>query len=162
VTIASLVVAYFLYWAYFGGDDVRAEHSLAGITDPNRRTRMALYAYGYAHYPMLIGIIAFAAGVKKEISHAYGHVSLAQATALGAGVTVFLTGDLVFRRLLRIENPGYRLAAIAGSLATIPLGLSVAAVQLVVLMVVLAVTLSFEGYRLQRSRGRSARDMFLR
>ena len=75
VAVAGLVVAYFLYWAYFGGDEERAEHALDSIADSKRRARMALQAYGYAHYPMLIGIIATAAGIKKEIAHAFGHVS---------------------------------------------------------------------------------------
>jgi low temperature requirement protein LtrA len=147
VVISALIVAYFLYWTYFGGDEVRAEHALDAIADPQRRAYIALRAYGYAHYPMLIGIIALAAGVKKAIGHAYGHVSFAQALALGGGVALFLAGDLVFRRILRIGRPGYRLLALVGALASVPLGLVVAAGQVLVLMVVLALPLSVEGYR---------------
>ena len=76
---------------------------------------------------MFVGIIAVAAGVKKAIGHAYGHVSLAQALALGGGVAVFLAGDLLFRRILAIGRPGYRLVALVGALASVPLGLVVAA-----------------------------------
>jgi low temperature requirement protein LtrA len=147
VAISGLVVAYFLYWTYFGGDEIRAEHALDGIADPTRRARAALHAFGYAHYPMLIGIIAVAAGVKKAIGHAYGHVSLAQALALGGGVALFLAGDLLFRRILHIGRPGYRLVALFGALASVPLGLVLAAGQILLLMVVLAVPLSVEGIR---------------
>ena len=153
VVISGLIVAYFLYWTYFGGDEVRAEHALNSITDRHRRARVALQAYGYAHYPMLAGIVAVAAGVKKAIGHAYGHVSLAQALALGGGVALFLAGDLVFRRILRIGRPGYRLLALAGALASVPLGLVNAAAQVVVLMFVLAVPLSVEGYRQVKAAG---------
>jgi len=153
VAISGLIVAYFLYWTYFGGDEVRAEHVLDAIEDPLRRARVALTAYGYAHYPMLIGIIAVAAGVKKAIGHAYGHVSLAQAIALGGGVALFLAGDLLFRRILGIGHPWYRILALVGALASIPLGLVLAAGQIALLLVVLAVPLSVEGYRELRRAG---------
>jgi low temperature requirement protein LtrA len=146
-------VAYFLYWTYFGGDEVRSEQALDAIADPRRRARTALTAFGYCHYPMLIGIICVAAGVKKAIGHAYGHVSLAQALALGGGVAVFLAGDLLFRRILAIGRPGYRLVALVGALASVPLGLVVAAGQIAMLLVVLAVPLSIEGYRQVKATG---------
>lgn len=153
VAVLGLILAYFLYWAYFGGDEERAEHAIDAIEDPAVRARTALRSYGYAHYPMLGGIVALAAGVKKATAHAFGHVSLAQALALGGGVALFLMGDLIFRRILRLGSPGYRLIALAGSLASIPLGLVLAAGQLAVLVVVLAVPLSIEGYRLLKQPG---------
>jgi low temperature requirement protein LtrA len=162
IAIASLVIAYFLYWANFGGDEVSAEQALTAITDPAKRAQTALNAYGYAHYVMLFGIIAFAVGVRKEIGHAFGHVSLAQALALGGGVAVFLAGDLVFRRIMGIGRPGFRLAALAGALASIPLALVAAALQLVFLMVVLATSLSIEGYVELRRAGLTTREMFSR
>jgi low temperature requirement protein LtrA len=156
VAVAGLVIAYFLYWTYFGGDEERAEHALAGIADPLRRARVALQAYGYAHYPMLVGIVAVAAGVKKAIGHATGHVSLAQAVALGGGVALFLAGDLWLRAVLRLGRPWYRLVVLAGALASVPLGVVSAAAQLAVLMVVLVVPLSIEGYlRLRAAQRRT-------
>jgi low temperature requirement protein LtrA len=147
VAVLGLILAYFVYWAYFGGDEERAEAALDAISDPGARGRAALHAYGYAHYFILAGIVALAAGVKKATQHAFGHVSLAQAIALGGGVALFLAGDLAFRRILRLGRPGYRLVALAGALASIPLGLVVAAGQLAVLVVVMVVPLSLEGYR---------------
>ncbi|HKD97049.1 MAG TPA: low temperature requirement protein A [Micromonosporaceae bacterium] len=145
VAVAGLIIAYFLYWTYFGGDEERAEHALAGIADPLRRARAALQAYGYAHYPMLVGVVAVAAGVKKAIGHATGHVSLAQALALGGGVALFLAGDLWLRATLRLGRPWYRLAVLFGALASVPLGVLSAAAQLATLMVVLVMPLSVEG-----------------
>jgi low temperature requirement protein LtrA len=153
VAVAGLVVAYFLYWAYFGGDEERAEHALDSIADSKRRARVALQAYGYAHYPMLIGIIATAAGIKKEVAHAFGHVSTGQAIALGGGVALFLAGDMVFRRILRIGTSGYRMVSLVGALVSIPVGLIYPAAQLVVLLLVLVFPLSIEGYRRLRASG---------
>jgi low temperature requirement protein LtrA len=151
VAAAGLVVAYFLYWAYFGGDEERAEHALDAIADPHQRARVALIAYGYAHYPMLAGIVALAAGVKREIGHAFGHVSLGQAVALGGGAALFLAGDLWLRRVLRLGRPGYRVIALAGALASVPVGLWLPAGQLAVLVVALVVPLSIEGWRRVRA-----------
>jgi low temperature requirement protein LtrA len=153
VAVLGLILAYFLYWAYFGGDEERAEHALDTIEDPVRRARTALRSYGYAHFPILLGIVAVAAGVKKATSHAFGHVNLAQAIALGGGVALFLGGDLVFRQILSLGRPGFRLVALVGALASIPLGLVLAAGQLAVLVVVLAVPLSIEGYRRMVAQG---------
>ncbi|HEY1487952.1 MAG TPA: low temperature requirement protein A [Micromonosporaceae bacterium] len=158
VAVLGLILAYFIFWAYFGGDEERAEVALGGIEDPAARGRTALYSYGYAHYPILAGIVALAAGVKKATAHAFGHVSLAQAIALGGGVALFLAGDLIFRRILRLGRPGYRLIALAGALASIPLGLVIAAGQLGVLVVVMVVPLSIEGYRLVTARAATSGD----
>jgi low temperature requirement protein LtrA len=155
VAVLGLVLAYFLYWCYFGGDEERAEHALGAVADPKARARIALRSYGYAHYPMLAGIVAVAAGVKKATAHAFGHVNLAQAIALGGGVALFVGGDLAFRRILRLGRPGYRLVALVGALASIPLGLVLAAGQLAVLVVVVSVPLSIEGYRLAMRANRT-------
>ncbi len=154
VAVAGLVIAYFLYWTYFGGDEERAEHALGGIADPGRRARVALVAYGYAHYPMLAGIVAVSAGVKKAVVHVAGHVSLPQAVALGGGVALFLAGDLWLRHVLALGRPWYRLVVLAGAVATIPLGVWSSAAQLAVLMVVMVVPLSIEGYLRVRAAGR--------
>lgn len=150
VALLGLVLAYCLWWAYFGGDDERAEHALAGIDDSRVRARAALYAYGYWHYFLLLGIVVLAAGVTKVIGHGFGPVSLPQALALGGGVALFLAGDLAFRRVLRIGRPWYRLAGLVAALVTVPLGLVYGAGQLAALTVVLVVLLTLEARRMSR------------
>ena len=110
VAVLGLTLSYYLFWAYFGGDDERAERALSGISDPRQRSRAALRGYGYAHYPMLFGIVLLAAGVEAVLAHPFQPLHGGQALALGCGVAVFLLGDLAFRRVLRIGRPWYRLA----------------------------------------------------
>ncbi len=153
VAVLGLILAYYLWWAYFGGDDERAEVALAAIADPHRRARAALAAYGFAHYPLLLGIVVLAAGVKKAIGHAFDHLQLAQALAVGAGVILFLGGDLAFRAVLKIRGPWYRLGCVAAAALTVPLGLWYAAAQLAVLTLVIAVLLAVEGLRRVRRGG---------
>jgi low temperature requirement protein LtrA len=155
VSVLGLVLAYYLWYAYFGGDDEKAEESLSAIPERSR-ARAAIVAYGYAHYLLLAGIVLVAAGVKKVLGHAWEHVSIAQALALGGGVALFFLGDLWFRRVLRLGRPGYRLACLVGALASVPLGLWLAVGQLVAVVLVLVLLLSVEGTRQLRATGRWA------
>ena len=98
----GLSLAYLLWWAYFS-DDTAAEHAFAD-TPPQRRAMVAIYAFGYAHLVLLLGIVVIAAGVKK---------------AIGA------------------------LAA----LATVPVGMWLAGVQLVLLVAAMLGTLAAEAGR---------------
>jgi low temperature requirement protein LtrA len=70
MAVLGLCVAYYLWWFYFAGDDARAEHVLAE-TDEQRRPRLALQAWGYAHIPILLGIVVTAAGIKEVSGHAF-------------------------------------------------------------------------------------------
>jgi low temperature requirement protein LtrA len=151
VAILGLVLVYFLWWAYFGGDDERAEHVLAAAA-PERRPRLALRAYGYAHYPMLLGIVVLATGVKKAIGHPFDHLTVPQALALSGGVALFLAGDVWFRRVLGIGRVGYRAVAVLGALAVIPLGPVMAVAQLGALAAMLALLLTAEGHLPGRAR----------
>jgi low temperature requirement protein LtrA len=148
--VLGLTLSYYLWWAYFGGDDERAEQSLGGIADPRRRARTALRAYGYAHYAILLGVVLVAAGLKKVVGHAGEGLGLAGALTLGGGVALYLAGDLAFRRVLRLGRPGYRLFCIAGALLTVPLGVVLALGELAAVTLVLVVLLSVEGYRALR------------
>jgi low temperature requirement protein LtrA len=134
--VVGLGIAYCLWWVYFGGDEIRAEEALNRVP-AQRRARVAMAAYGYAHYPILLGIVVLAAGVKKSMGYAFAALHLPEALALGGGVALFLLGDLAFRRALRIGRPWYRLAAAGLALATVPLGAVLTAVQLTALFLVL-------------------------
>nr|BFE81923.1 hypothetical protein GCM10020093_045240 [Planobispora longispora] len=64
--VLGLALAAGLWWIYFGGDDeVHAEHALES-SEPVRRTRLVLGAYFYAHIPMMLGVVAVAAGSRRR------------------------------------------------------------------------------------------------
>jgi low temperature requirement protein LtrA len=136
-----LTVLYFMYWVYFGGDDERAEHALAATADPTRRAYRAVHAFGWAHIPMLFGIVAFAAGVKKIIGHPFDAAKLGYALALAGGVLLFLIGHAVFRLILGLGS--VRHAVICGVLivaVALPLGLVSAALMLAAIILVFLVS----------------------
>jgi low temperature requirement protein LtrA len=153
VAVLGLLIAYFLWWVYFGGDETGAEHAL-GAVPVQRRARVAIVAYGYAHYLILFSVVLLAAGVKKAIGHAFGPLPWPYGAALGGGVALFLLGDLGFRGALRIGRPWYRLAAAGLAVLTIPLGPVRAVAQLTALVVVLG------GLRLVEARAGAATERF--
>jgi low temperature requirement protein LtrA len=144
VAVLGLLLAACLWWAYFGGDDRRAEQALAAVPD-DRRGWVAVQAFGYCHLLMLLGIIALAAGLKDAIGHAFEPLDMAHALLLAGGVAAFLAGDILFRRTLRIGPARHRAAAAVLALATVPAGLAASAVlQLTALGIVLAGSLAAE------------------
>jgi low temperature requirement protein LtrA len=140
----GLALAACLWWSYFGGgDEAAAEDTLlhAGV---ERRTRLILGAYFYAHIPMLLGIVAVAAGVKTALGEPLGHLEAGAAVSLSAGVTLYLAGDMMYRRVLGMSPRPLRLAAAVLALATILLGLWSALGQLAALVALLVAALAPE------------------
>jgi low temperature requirement protein LtrA len=128
VAVLGLAISFALWWAYFGdGDDERAEQALAAIPG-TARTRMALYVYGFAHYPLLLGIVLLAAGLKKAIGHAVEPLEAGPALALACGAALFLVGCVAIRRLLRTGPTGSRAVTALLMLPTAAVGVATAAV----------------------------------
>ena len=69
-----------------------------------------LAAYFYAYIPMLLGIMATAAGLRSSIGHPGATLTAGPAIALAGGVTLFLAGDVAFRAVLGIGRSRYRIA----------------------------------------------------
>jgi low temperature requirement protein LtrA len=138
VAVLGLCVAYYLWWCYFAGDDARSERVLAGTSDPFRRARLALNAWGYAHNPMLLGIVVLSVGIKKTVGHAFEELHWGQAITLGGGVALYIAGHALFLRLLGLRGVPHRLVSAALVLATIPLGHVSAIAQLAAIPIIMA------------------------
>lgn len=136
--VLGLALSACLWRIYFGGDERRAERALVQAP-PARRPALALNSYGYWHLPILLGVIAIAAAEKRATGHGFAHLHGALALALGGGVAVFLAGDVLFRRSLGLGPLRPRLITAALALATVPLGIYVAATLQVGALVALAV-----------------------
>jgi low temperature requirement protein LtrA len=142
--LLALAIAYYLWWVYFSGDDKRAEHVLDQITDPLRKARVALQGWGYAHYPLLLGVVFLAAGLKKAVGHPFESLGWAAALALGGGAALFVLGHAWFLRILRLRGVPHRMIAMPALLATVPLGHVSAVAQLVAIPVIVAVAVIVE------------------
>jgi low temperature requirement protein LtrA len=142
--VLALALPAALWWAYFSGDDIAAEQVLDSA-EPGRRGMLAIRAYFYAHIPMLLGVVALAAGMHGVVAHPSDPLTVGYATALAAGVALFFLGDVQFRRVLGVGPVRLRLLAAIGALVTLPIGLLAAAgLQLLVVVVVVVAALTLE------------------
>jgi low temperature requirement protein LtrA len=148
-----------LWWTYFGAeDDERAEQAMTRA-DPAARPALALAAYFYAYIPMLLGVVALAAGVKQAIVRTEATLPAGPCAALACGVALFMAGSAAFRHALRIGTQPYRLGAAVAALATSVLGVTVsAAAEIALLAVIVAAALVFEGHATVRGQALPAAD----
>jgi low temperature requirement protein LtrA len=145
VATLGLALSVCLWWAYFGGNEERAERALAAMP-PVERAWAALSGFGYWHLPMLLGIITIAAAERGGFGHPFSELSWTRAALLGGGVALFLAATVGFRRELHIERGMSRAYAVFLAAATIPLGAIASPVaQTAALVVVLVVSFQVEG-----------------
>jgi low temperature requirement protein LtrA len=138
-SVLGLALAAALWWAYFGvGDDDRAEQAMTRA-DPAARPGLALQAYFYAYIPLLLGIVALAAGIKRVIGSAEAAFSYPACLALGGGVALYLAGDAAFRHVLGIGAQRYRAAAAVAALAATAVGVTLSVAAEIALLAVIVV-----------------------
>jgi low temperature requirement protein LtrA len=123
IALLALALNAGLWWAYFS-DEHAVEHAFEAA-EPGRRARLALTAFGYWHYGLLLGVIALAAGVKKSIGHPFDPVDEWVAIAIAAGTALYIVSDTGFRRTFGLARNRLRLVATPIMLLTIPLGTEV-------------------------------------
>jgi low temperature requirement protein LtrA len=160
VALLGLAIAYYLWWIYFAGDDERSEHVLAHITDPLRRTRLAVRGWGYAHYVLVLGIVLLAVGIKKTVGHAFDGLDWKYAIALAGGVALYQFGHAWFVGMLHLPGWRHRVVAALAVLATIPLGHLVAVAQLAAIPLIMATAAIIEDVPKVRQSGGTAISTF--
>ena len=133
-----------LWWSYFDGDDARAEHALAAIAE-DRRPRVAMLAYSYAHLIMIAGIVCIAAGLHDAIAAGGEAIGASHAWVLAAGVTLYLGGNKWFRTSLHVGPSKYRFVTGVLALAAAPLGSAMSSnAEIAVLLAILIAMLILE------------------
>jgi low temperature requirement protein LtrA len=129
--ILGLGVAAALWWIVFGaGDEEKAEQALTRAT-PERRVVLALNAFFYGNIATLLGLIAVAAGILREVIQASGQpapgpgtpVSAGQAFVLAGGASLFLAGDVIIRWQLGTGPVRLRAIAAVTALLTAVVGM---------------------------------------
>jgi low temperature requirement protein LtrA len=127
-----------LWWVYFS--DENAVETAFDEAPAERRPQLALRAFGYWHYGLLLAVIAVAAGLKKAIGHPYDALDEWVAIALAAGTSLYLACDAGFRIAFGIGGNRFRVAAAGFALVTIGLGTAIGgAAQVAALVVIVAV-----------------------
>jgi low temperature requirement protein LtrA len=105
------------------------------------RERLALRV-GFAHIPLLLGVVITAAGIHTAVVHPGAAASWPAALALAGGIAMSLAGIAEIRHTLHTAPARSRLITAAAVLATIPVGALVsAALQIFVTATVLTTLL---------------------
>ncbi len=145
--VLGLALAVAMWWALFGGDeDRRAEEALASAAE-GRRTRLVLGAYFYAFIPLLLGVVAMAAGMQRAVEHAitFAGAGAGDAAVLAAGAALLLGGSAQVIRVLGIGQVRIRVIAAVAALVTLVVGVTAGlTAQLALLTVMMAAMLVAE------------------
>ena len=120
IALLALALSAVLWWLYFRDED-GVEHAMRTASPP-RRARLALVAFGYWHYGLLLGVVAVAAGLKKAIGDPYDPLADWIGTELAVGVALFTACTVGFRMTLGLGVSRARLVAALLALTTVPLG----------------------------------------
>ena len=137
VALLSLALSASLWWLYFR-DEEEVERAMVEASPP-RRARLALVAFGYWHYGLVLGVVGVAAGLKKAIGHPYDELDLWFGAELAVGVALFVACTTGFTRTLGLGTRRVRLLAAAAVLVTIPVGATwTAAGQIALLTAIVA------------------------
>ena len=150
VALLALALSACLWWLYFR-DEEAVEKAMTDAT-PTRRARLAIVAFGYWHYGLVLGVVGVAAGLKKSIRDPYEPLGSWIGLELAVGVALFIACTAGFVAALGLGSRPVRLIAAALALATIPLGTEwTAASQLAALTLIISVALVVEAKRAPRS-----------
>lgn len=142
--VLGLTLAAALWWTYFVTDEEGAERAMVAASE-GERFSLAINGYFFAYIPILLGVIAAAAGVERSIGRATDPLDLGSAVFLAVGVAMFLLGEVSFRRVMGIRPVGARAVAALAAAATVALGIAAAAVvQLIALVVIVVAALAAE------------------
>jgi low temperature requirement protein LtrA len=125
IALLGLGLSASLWWTYFCHEE-RNEHALLAAP-PERRPRLAIDAFGYAHFFLLLGVVLVAAGLKKAIPAPLDELDAATAAVLAAGAAMFVAADAALLRILGIAQTVARPVGAAAILATVPVGTAVSA-----------------------------------
>jgi low temperature requirement protein LtrA len=167
IVIASglgLLLASAMWWAYFDVSALLGEHAL--VNEPTEtRARFGRNAFSFDHYPLVVGIVLVALGLKKVLEYVgdteehtlTDPLKGAALAALVGGLALYLLAHVLFK-WLTVHNWSYfRLATAAALLVAWPLlgtvpamgQLAVAAVLLLACLIVESVVHAEERRRIR-------------
>ncbi len=131
--IIAVAVAGGFWWSYFTRNKLELDHALESAQG-RERSMLARDAYSILHFPVVLGIIAFAATVERTLSHASDPLGLAGRALLASSVLLYVGGLAIVLKRARRPIPVVRrwlplaTAAAVMALADVPAVLSLAVV----------------------------------
>jgi low temperature requirement protein LtrA len=129
----GIVVVSALWWLYFDVAAIFARRRLVEIRGLELH-RLALYAYGYLHLPMVAGIVLFALGLETTLHHLDEVLDTVPAVALCGGAALYLLAEIAFLFLSMGRIFRRRTIAVVILLALIPAAAAIPALAALALV----------------------------
>ena len=148
----GMVVVSSLWWLYF---DVAAIFGRTRLVEARgvRQVQLAVYAYSYAHLPMVAGIVVFAFGLEETLHHVRDPLDLVHAVALCGGAGLYLLAHVAFLYLMTRRVFRRRTIGAVACFALVPVALAVpASVALALVAAVCASVVAYEAIRHREHR----------
>jgi low temperature requirement protein LtrA len=89
--ILAVAIAGAMWWSYFVRNKIELDEALEAA-EGSRRSTMARDAYSIIHFPMVLGIIAFAAAIEHALGHPSDPLGTAHRALLAASILLFAGG----------------------------------------------------------------------
>jgi low temperature requirement protein LtrA len=158
--ILGTVLAAAIWWLYFDVVAIVAARRLARATPGRQQNAMARDSYSYLHFPMIVGIVLVALGMKKTLAHVEDPLKLVPGFALLGGVALYLLAHVAFRyRHIHTVNTR-RLALAVVLLALVPAAVELPALATLGIIAALLVALiAYETRSYGDSRSRIRHDL---
>ncbi len=153
--VAGTAVATALWWLYFDVVALVAVRRLEHASPGRERNSIARDSFSYLHFPMVLGIVLVALGLKKTLGHVASGLTLVPAAALLGGTALSLLAHVAFRWRNVHRFSAQRVLAAVACLAILPLAVRLPALAtLGTLAVILAVLIGYERTRFADLRER--------
>lgn len=152
----AVAVAGAFWWTYFARNKLELDHALESVQG-RERSMLARDAYSILHFPMVLGIIAFAATVERTLSHSSDPLGLNGRVLLASSVLLYVGGlTIVLKRARRPIRTVRRWLPLATAAAVVALADVPAVVSLAVVLA--GVTLLALGEPVRQRHHAKARD----
>jgi low temperature requirement protein LtrA len=158
--VLGTVLAAAIWWQYFDVVAIVAARRLAEATPGRPQNAMARDSYSYLHFPMIVGIVLVALGMKKTLAHVEDPLKLVPGFALLGGVALYLLAHVAFRyRQIHTINTR-RLGLAIVLLALVPAAVELPALAtLGILAALLVALIVYETRSYGESRNRIRHDL---
>ena len=91
MAVLAVAIACAMWWSYFARSKQELDHALESA-EGVERSMLARDAYSIIHFPMVLGIIAFAATVEHGLAHPHDPLGLTGRSLLAVSVLLFAGG----------------------------------------------------------------------
>jgi low temperature requirement protein LtrA len=112
--VLGIALAATMWWAYFDVVALVAERRLSALPVGRPQNEMARDSYSFLHFPMVMGVVLIALGMKTTLAHVEDPLRPETAFALVGGLSLYLFAHVAFRlRNVRTLNKQRLVVAVA-------------------------------------------------